>query len=269
MSADVDPTAIRDRMTAHPLGPAVSRWLLELDAGQVAAVRARVDGRSVARWEVTTDPHRLAPPDLLELARIVVDLEPGQRLDLDPLDGSGGGLPGRLSRQVRDAGGGGGLARRGGGGLAVGAVDLGDGTPAALVQVLVGQVVDQARGEASTMRAVVGELSAALVRAQAGGGQVAALQASWSQVADLRAELATVTAERDALRRAAALAIAEAEAGEGDGPPSWIGELGQALGPVLEMAGPLLATWAAGRGASAPAAAAAAAADPNPGPAST
>jgi hypothetical protein len=245
MPADVDPAAIRDRMTAHPLGPAVSRWLLELDPGQVAAVRARVDGQRVARWEVTTDPHRLAPPDLLDLARIVVDLEAGQRLDLDPLDGSGGALPGRLSRLVRD-GGGGGLARRVGGGVAVGGVDLGDGTPAALVQVLVGQVVDQARGEASTMRAVVGELSAALVRAQAGGGQVAALQASWAQVADLRSELATVTAERDALRRAAAAALADAD---GDGPPSWIGELGQALGPVLELAGPLVAAWAAGRGA--------------------
>lgn len=261
MSADVDPAAIRDRMTAHPLGPAVSRWLLELDPGQVAAVRARVDGQRVARWEVTTDPHRLAPPDLLDLARIVVDLDAGQRLDLDPLDGSGGALAGRLSRLVRDAGAGGGLARRGGG-VAVGAVDLGDGTPAALVQVLVGQVVDQARGEASTMRAVVGELSAALVRAQAGGGQVAALQAAWVQVADLRAELATVTAERDALRRAAAAALADAD---GDGPPSWIGELGQALGPVLELAGPLVAAWAAGRGA--PAAASAPA--PDPGPAST
>lgn len=260
MSADVDPAAIRDRMTAHPLGPAVSRWLLELDAGQVAAVRARVDGQRVARWEVTTDPHRLAPADLLDLARIVVDLDAGQRLDLDPLDGSGGSLPGRLSRMVRDAGGGGGLARRGVGGVAVGAVDLGDGTPAALVQVLVGQVVDQARGEASTMRAVVGELSAALVRAQAGGGQVAALQASWAQVADLRAELATVTAERDALRRAAAAALADAD---GEGPPSWIGELGQALGPVLELAGPLVAAWAAGRGS--PAAAPA----PDAGPAST
>jgi protein involved in temperature-dependent protein secretion len=90
---------------------------------------------------------------------------------------------------------------------------------------------------------------------------VAALQAAWVQVADLRAELATVTAERDALRRAAAAALADAD-GDG-GPPSWIGELGQALGPVLELAGPLVAAWAAGRGAppSAPA--------PDSGPAST
>lgn len=259
MSADIDPARLSDVLAGHAIGRSVHAALLDLDPGQVAQIRARVAGRVVGRWPV--DPvsaWRLAPLDLAALVRVVVELEPGQLFELDPLDGSGGALRGRISRTMPrpDPAE---LARRGPAvaaplAPAAGGVTF-DPQAAALVMQLLehhqrtsAELADLTRHEVAAWRGLGAELVHGLARASHGGAATAELIAAHREITRLSVELATARGEAAALRvelvRFQGLARAALEEGQQPGGvASWIAEIGEAAGPIVEALGPLLAAY--------------------------
>lgn len=261
MPADIDPAALSDVLAGHAIGRSVHAALLDLDPSQVAQIRARVAGRVVGRWPV--DPlaaWRLAPLDLAALVRVVVELEPGQLFELDPLDGSGGALRGRISRTMPrpDPAE---LARRGPAvaaplapAPAVGGVTF-DPQAAALVMQLLehhqrttSELADLTRHEVAAWRGLGAELAHGLARASHGGAATAELIAAHREITRLSVELATARGEAAALRvelvRFQGLARAALEEGaQPGGVAAWISEIGEAAGPIVEAFGPLVAAY--------------------------